>query len=79
MYERFGVSLLAVSREGRHVREELRSLRFRPGDLLLLKSEESKAGEALTELQVLPLSERGVALGQAVAAAWQLAGSRAPR
>lgn len=64
LYERFGVSLLAVSREGRQVREELRSLRFRPGDLLLLKTEEAKAGEALSELQILPLSERGVALGQ---------------
>jgi len=64
LHERFGISLLAVNREGQEVREELRKLRLRAGDVLILKADEARVGEAFAELQILPLSERNLALGQ---------------
>lgn len=64
LHERFGISLLALHRAGRPVTTELRSATLRAGDVLILKAEEEQVGEALAELHILPLSERGVALGQ---------------
>lgn len=64
LHERFGISLLALSRAGRNVTSELSATRLRAGDVLILKAEEEQVGEALAELHILPLSERGVALGQ---------------
>lgn len=63
LHERFGLSLLAVSREGAHIATELRSVRLRPGDLLILKADQEHISEALSELRILPLSERSLALG----------------
>lgn len=63
LYERFGMSLLAVNREGRKVSQELRSLKLRAGDVAVFKIAEEHAGDALAELHILPLSERPLALG----------------
>lgn len=63
LYERYGLSLLAVSRGGTHLATELRSIRMRSGDVVIFKAGEGDIGEAFAELRVLPLSERNLALG----------------
>jgi di/tricarboxylate transporter len=60
---RHGVALLAVSRSGQRVSRRLSALRFRPGDVVILKGEQERLPEVLGELRVLPLSGREIALG----------------
>ncbi|MBC4017039.1 SLC13 family permease [Siccirubricoccus deserti] len=62
--ERFGVSLLAVSRRSQRITQRLNAVRFRRGDVLILKGAGSGLPEALGTLGVLPLTERDVALGR---------------
>ncbi|WP_338663673.1 SLC13 family permease [Pararoseomonas sp. SCSIO 73927] len=62
---RHGVSLLAVSRRGRgQIRESLSQLRLRAGDVVLLRGLAATMPDNLGELRVLPLAERGMALGR---------------
>jgi di/tricarboxylate transporter len=63
LHERYGLSLLAVSREGSRLATELRSIRLRGGDVVIFKADEGNIGSAFAELRVLPLSERSIALG----------------
>ena len=63
LHERYGLSLLAVSREGSRLATELRSIRLRGGDVVIFKADEGNIGIAFAELRVLPLSERAIALG----------------
>lgn len=58
-----GVALLAVSRSGQRVSRRLAALRFRAGDVVILKGEQERLPEALGSLRVLPLSGRDIALG----------------
>jgi di/tricarboxylate transporter len=60
----FGLALLAVSRSGERVSRRLAALRFRAGDVVLLKGDQERIPEALGALRVLPLSGRDVALGK---------------
>jgi len=62
--ERFGLSLLAISRRGLRVRQRMAALRVQPGDVVILKGANDIIPEALSELRILPLSERGVPLGR---------------
>ncbi len=62
--ERFGLSLLAISRRGLRVRQRMAALRVQPGDVVILKGANDIIPEALGELRILPLSERGVPLGR---------------
>ena len=61
---RYGVNLLAVSREGRPVRSRLKSFRFRAGDVLLLQGNKNEMPEIVGELGCLPLAERHLQLGR---------------
>jgi di/tricarboxylate transporter len=63
LHEQYGLSLLAVSRGGSRIAAELRSVRLRAGDVVIFKASDADIGAALGELQVLPLTERKVALG----------------
>jgi di/tricarboxylate transporter len=63
LYDRFGVNLLAVSRSGTRVNDPMRSLRLRTGDVVVLRGDLTKMPEALGELRLLPLAERGIPLG----------------
>lgn len=63
LFENYGLSLIALSRRGERIAQELRSTRIAAGDVLILKAEEGKVGEAFAELDLLPLTERDVALG----------------
>ncbi|HEY3889753.1 MAG TPA: SLC13 family permease [Caulobacteraceae bacterium] len=58
--EQFGVSLLAVSRSGARITEQLRNVTLRPGDVLILQAGEKALPGALQSLGVLPLIERPV-------------------
>ncbi|PWS35438.1 SLC13 family permease [Falsiroseomonas bella] len=60
---RQGVALIAVSRSGQRVTRRLAALRFRAGDVVILKGAQERLPEALGELRVLPLSGRDIALG----------------
>lgn len=60
---RFGVNLLAVSRQGTPIMERLARIRFRPGDVLLLQGEEDGLREAIKLMGCLPLAGRALSLG----------------
>jgi di/tricarboxylate transporter len=61
---RYGVNLLGVARHGARLKERLRSIQFRAGDILLLQGATEALQEALQTLGCLPLAERGLRLGQ---------------
>ncbi|WP_270936328.1 SLC13 family permease [Falsiroseomonas oryzae] len=63
LQQRHGVALLAVSRSGHRIERRLAALRFRAGDVVILKGEQGRLPEALGALRVLPLSGREIALG----------------
>lgn len=60
---RFGVNLLALSREGSATRARLRTARLKAGDVLLLQGPVDQMGAILGQLGCLPLAERGVKIG----------------
>jgi di/tricarboxylate transporter len=64
LYDHYQVNLLAVSRSGRRISQELRQLRFQPGDVIMLQGDLSKMPETLGELRLLPLAERNLRLGR---------------
>ncbi|WP_431270497.1 SLC13 family permease [Dankookia sp. P2] len=61
---RFGVSLLAVSRRGERIRDRLKQLTLRRGDVAILKGEAARLPDTLAALRILPLTERGIELGR---------------
>src|SRR5690606_21994761 len=63
LHEQYGVSLLAVSREGARLTQELRAIRLRAGDVVIFKAGEGEIAQVFGDLNVLPLSERSIALG----------------
>ena len=63
LHEQYGLSVLAVSRGGARITTELRAVRLRAGDVIIFKAVDADMGTAFAELQVLPLTERKVALG----------------
>ncbi len=63
LYHRFGVTLLAVSRAGQRITSQLRSVRLRAGDVIVLRGDLSEMPDALGELRLLPLAERTLPLG----------------
>jgi di/tricarboxylate transporter len=63
LYGEHGVNLLAVSRSGYRLRQTLRSVRFRSGDIVMLQGGERTLPGAVKALGLLPLAEREVRLG----------------
>lgn len=61
---RYGVRLLAVSREGTPFRGRLKSFRFKVGDVLLLRGEPEALKEFISSFRLLPLFQRGLELGK---------------
>jgi di/tricarboxylate transporter len=61
--ERFGVSILALSRRGERLAARLRQVRLQEGDLLFLQLAPDRQQDVLRELGCLPLAERRVPLG----------------
>ncbi len=58
LHGRYGVNLLAVSRQGRRLRAQIGDIRLRIGDVLLLQVPEAELNETLSALGCLPLMER---------------------
>ena len=61
---RFGVNLLAVSRQGRPIRTRLHTMRLRAGDVLLLQGPVDQMPTILNDIGCLPLAERGLRIGR---------------
>lgn len=55
---RYGINLLAVSREGRPPRTSLRTIRLQSGDLLLLQGPEGSVSEFVNDTGCVPLGAR---------------------
>jgi len=60
---RHGVGLVALSRRGQAILQRLSTVRFRLGDVVVLRSTSPSLPETLGELHVLPLAERSITLG----------------
>ena len=60
---RHHTTLLAVSRSGQRIQQRLDAIRFRSGDVVVLKGEAASLPETLGTLKVLPLAERTMPLG----------------
>lgn len=61
---RYGVNVLAVARRGGQLRERLKHIRFDVGDILLVQGSGDAVGAACSELDCLPLADRGIRLGK---------------
>ena len=56
---RYRVAIVGVSRQGQQIREKLRHLELRPGDVLLLLGDEERLADVMSRLRLLPLADRG--------------------
>jgi di/tricarboxylate transporter len=59
---RYGINLLAVSRQGQRTLSRLRTMPLRPGDVLLLQGEADAISEFATQFGCVPLAERPLQL-----------------
>ena len=59
---RYGLNLLAISREGRRPRARLRTLNLRTGDVILMQGPSEVLAEFAAERGCVPLAERSVRL-----------------
>lgn len=62
--ERYGVNLLAMSRQGRRTTARLRSIRFKAGDVVVLQGAVAAMSDTLARLGCLPLAERNLRFGK---------------
>ncbi|HEY2618166.1 MAG TPA: SLC13 family permease [Acetobacteraceae bacterium] len=62
--QNYEVNLLALSRAEERTTTRLRSSRFAPNDILVLQGRQRQLARALTELGLLPLAERNLAIGR---------------
>ena len=61
---RYGINLIAVSRQGKPFRDRLSSLRFEAGDVLLLQGDSERLPDVVSSLGCLPLVPRGLRIGK---------------
>ncbi|SDM85131.1 TrkA-C domain-containing protein [Franzmannia pantelleriensis] len=59
-----GLHLVAVARDGARLKQRLREIRFKPGDVLLMQGDEGGLSESLATLGCLPLANRNLTIGQ---------------
>jgi di/tricarboxylate transporter len=59
----YEINLLALSRGGEQPTARLRHNRFQQGDIVVLQGRQTQLNNALTELHLLPLAERNLAIG----------------
>ncbi|MHA6719110.1 SLC13 family permease [Sphingomonas sp. RS6] len=65
LHERFGVNLIAVSRQGERLSRRLGDIELRAGDVIVLQGPTELLFERLGELGCLPLAQRELRLGSA--------------
>jgi di/tricarboxylate transporter len=63
LFERTGINLLAVNRRDKRLSERLGQIRLQPGDVVLIQGVRAELGEKLRSLDLLPLAERKLQLG----------------
>lgn len=63
LQRRYGVNLIAVSRQGEELTKRLGSIVLRSGDVIVLQGPSSLLPEQLRELGALPLVQRSIRLG----------------
>lgn len=63
LQQRYQVNLLAVSRRGERITRQMRSVKLKPGDVLVLQGNLKTMPETLGELGCLPLAARDLQLG----------------
>lgn len=61
---RYDANVLAISRSGERITQRLRSVRFQPGDVIVMQGRFDMLPDTLTDLGILPLATRDVGLGQ---------------
>ena len=61
---RYGVTTVALSRQGKQIRGRLRDVRYRVGDVALLYGDADRIGDAVTRMGFLPLAQRDLSFGQ---------------
>ncbi|MEM7529452.1 MAG: SLC13 family permease [Pseudomonadota bacterium] len=64
LFRREGVSLIGLSRQGRRIRQRVRDMAIRPGDVVLLMGTPDRLDAAAGRLGVLPLEGRRTGLVQ---------------
>lgn len=64
LHHQYGLHLVAVARDGARLKQRLRDIRFKVGDVLLLQGNESEIADNLASLGCLPLAKRELQLGQ---------------
>ncbi|WP_373493444.1 SLC13 family permease [Aquiflexum sp.] len=64
MRNRFGVNLLAISRQNKKIQKRIDHVSFKVGDVLLLQGITDKFGTTLQTMGCLPLADRGFELGK---------------
>lgn len=60
----FGLNLLAVSRKGSRINQRMASIRFRSGDVLLLKGPADSIHETIVGMGCIPIVQRNLKIGQ---------------
>jgi di/tricarboxylate transporter len=65
MLSRYGINLLAISRQGERIQERLGNMRLAVGDVLLIQGRFDAVMEGLRRMGGLPLVERDLRLGRA--------------
>ena len=60
MRRRYGLSVLAISRGGRHLVQRLRQIEFLAGDVLVVEGEGDTLSETLSGIGCLPLASRNI-------------------
>jgi di/tricarboxylate transporter len=61
---RYGLNLLAVARKGLRINQRIASIRFQPGDVLLLNGPASSINETIVEMGCIPLAQRNLKIGK---------------
>lgn len=56
---RYRVALVGVSRQGQQIREKIRHVELKPGDIVLLLGNKERLADVIGRLNLLPLADRG--------------------
>jgi len=61
---RYGVSFLAVARQGQRLKKRIANISLKAGDILLIRGPETNVQEAITTLGCFPLADRKLRIGE---------------
>ncbi|MFW5932930.1 MAG: SLC13 family permease [Candidatus Hadarchaeota archaeon] len=64
MRSKYGVNLLAVSRQKKQMRQQISNIRFKAGDVLLIQGRTHRLDDAISSMDCLPLAERKLRIGK---------------